>query len=440
MKVLKFGGTSLGSPERLKKLWPIIETRPADKKIIVLSAVSGTTNALTEIAGLFGRGEKEMAFQKTHNLYNKYVQFIDAVFGDKHYKNKAKAKLDEVYAVIQNVAKDQFTTAKSKLILAQGELLSTTIFHNYLKECGVDSVLLSSLDFMKIDQNEEPDTAFIKKTLGEVLEKHSDNTLFIAQGYICKNHQNEVDNLKRGGSDYTASLIGATAQAEEIQIWTDIDGLHNSDPRFVDNTKPVKALSFEEAGELAYFGAKILHPQSVFPAKRFNVPVRLLDTNKPKSQGTLISAMGDSKEKIVALAAKDGITAIRIQSSRMLMAFGFLKKIFQVFEDYQTPIDMITTSEVTVSLSIDNTQYLTEIIHELEKLGAIEVQKDQSIICIVGDFDMENHLGHPAMVTDALKHIPVRMISYGGSEHNLSVLLPESYKKEALRSLHSRLF
>jgi aspartate kinase len=333
---------------------------------------------------------------------------------------------------------DIFTPIEEKVVLAQGELLSTTLYHIYLKSIGVPSVLLPALDFMKIDEDNEPDIPFTTEHLTPILNQHKDNKLFITQGFICRNSFGEVDNLRRGGSDYTASLLGAAIMAEEVQIWTDIDGMHNNDPRIVKGTKPIAQLSFDEAAELAYFGAKILHPQSVFPAQKYRIPVRLLNTMEPEAAGTLISAESE-KGKIKSIAAKDGITAIKIQSSRMLLAYGFLRKVFEIFERYKTPIDMITTSEVAVSVTIDYLDNLDKIIEELHAFGSVEVDKDQSIVCVVGDFSAEKH-GYAARVLDSIKHIPVRMISYGGSNYNISLLINTSDKTEALKSLHGRIF
>jgi len=439
MKVLKFGGTSVGSPERMQQLLPIIHSQQSDRHLVVLSAVSGTTNALVGISEAYTNGKKEDAKKQIDNLYATYKTFIKQLFKTEDGLRMATEVIDHHFNLLESFSNDLFTSIEERIVLAQGELLSTTLFHFYLKEIGVSSVLLPALDFMRIDEEQEPNLEYIRTQASALLAQHPAETLFITQGYICRNAFGEIDNLRRGGSDYTASLVGAVLQVEEIQIWTDIDGFHNNDPRYVPNTKPIANLSFDEAAELAYFGAKILHPQSVFPAKRFNVPVRLLDTMELSAPGTLISDNCQNDDQIVAIAAKDGITAIRIHSSRMLLAYGFLRRVFEVFERYKTPIDMITTSEVAVSLTIDNTQYLKEIIEELNYFGNVEVDNDQAIVCIVGDF-RNNKLGHATIVSEAVKHLPIRMISYGGSEHNISLLVPANQKLEALRSLHSRLF
>lgn len=436
MKVLKFGGTSVGSPDRIKKLLDIIN--PKDRQIVVLSAVSGTTNSLVEISQAYLAGDKSRAAELTAALKAKYDIFIKELFSTEEGLQNGKELIDYHFNLISSFANEHFTQVEEKVILAQGELISTTLYHIYLTEIGVPSKLLPALDFMKIDEDNEPIVDFITEHLQPMLDKYPEDTLFITQGYICRNSFGETDNLRRGGSDYTASLIGAAIRAEEVQIWTDIDGMHNNDPRIVKGTKPIAQLSFDEAAELAYFGAKILHPQSVFPAQKYKVPVRLLNTMEPTAPGTLITNESE-RGKIKSIAAKDGITAIRIQSSRMLLAYGFLRRVFEVFERYKTPIDMITTSEVAVSVTIDDTRNLGEIIEELNSFGTVEIDHEQTIVCVVGDFAADKH-GFAARVLEALKHIPLRMISYGGSNYNISLLLGDSNKVEALRSLHHRLF
>lgn len=436
MKILKFGGTSVGSPERMKKLLDIIN--PAEEQIVVLSAVSGTTNSLVEISSKLLKEEKQEALDLIHTLQQKYNDFVIELLPEGDFRAQGQEVVDYHFGFLANLANDLFTAVEDKVVLAQGELLSTTLYHIYLKSIGVPSVLLPALDFMKIDEDNEPDVPFTTENLMPILAKHKGVNLFITQGFICRNSFGEVDNLRRGGSDYTASLLGAAILAEEVQIWTDIDGMHNNDPRIVKGTKPISHLSFDEAAELAYFGAKILHPQSVFPAQKYKIPVRLLNTMEPKAAGTVISTESE-KGKIKSIAAKDGITAIKIQSSRMLLAYGFLRRIFEIFERYKTPIDMITTSEVAVSLTIDFTDNLDEIVKELHSFGTVEIDTNQSIVCVVGDFGAEKH-GYAARVLDAIKHIPVRMISYGGSAYNISLLINTDHKMEALRSLHNRIF
>ncbi|NGM61841.1 aspartate kinase [Sphingobacterium sp. SGG-5] len=437
MKILKFGGTSVGSAERIKGLLQIVD--PSERQIVVLSAVSGTTNALVEIGQAFLDSRRDEAKKLIKSHKDKYEGLIAALFTTEEGLKKGKELIDYHFNLIEALGNDLFTPTEEKVILAQGELLSTTLWHFHLQEIGVPSVLLPALDFMKIDEDNEPVVSYITEKLTPLISEHPDNMLFITQGYICRNSFGEIDNLRRGGSDYTASLIGAALGAEEVQIWTDIDGMHNNDPRIVSGTKPIANLSFDEAAELAYFGAKILHPQSVFPAQKYNVPVRLLNTMDPQAHGTLISKNGGEKGTIRAIAAKDGITAIHIHSTRMLLAYGFLRKVFEIFERYKTPIDMITTSEVAVSLTIDDTNNLLEIIKEVELFGKVGVDEGQTIICVVGDFRANTH-GYAARVLDAVKHLPVRMISYGGSDYNVSILLDSTHKTEALRSLHTRLF
>ncbi|MEO7216060.1 aspartate kinase [Mucilaginibacter sp.] len=436
MKVLKFGGTSVGSPDRMKKLLDIIN--PAEQQIVVLSAVSGTTNSLVEIGQAYLTGDKQKAAHLITVLKDKYEVFIKELLEKPEFYDQGKEVIDYHFRLLSGLANDLFTPIEDKIILAQGELLSTTLYHIYLKEIGVSSVLLPALEFMKTDEDSEPIVDHITSHLTPLLEQNKANNLFITQGYICRNAFGEVDNLRRGGSDYTASLIGAGIRSEEVQIWTDIDGMHNNDPRIVKGTKPIAQLSFDEAAELAYFGAKILHPQSVFPAQKYKIPVRLLNTMDPQAAGTLITNDSE-KDRIKSIAAKDDITAIKIQSSRMLLAHGFLRRVFEVFERYRTSIDMITTSEVAVSVTIDDTTYLGEITKELGAYGTVDIDVNHTIVCVVGDFAAEKH-GYAARVLEAIKHIPVRMISYGGSDHNMSLLVKTEDKVEALRSLHNRLF
>ncbi|MGV3548087.1 MAG: aspartate kinase [Pedobacter sp.] len=439
MKILKFGGTSVGSPERMKALLDIIN--PAERQIVVLSAMSGTTNSLVEISNALLKEDKKKGIELINTLKDKYDVVVaellpESVDGD--FRTQGQEVVDYHFNFLLSLANNVFTAIEDKVVLAQGELLSTMLYHVYLKSIGVPSVLLPALDFMKIDEDNEPVIPFTTENLTPILEANPDTKLFITQGFICRNSFGEVDNLRRGGSDYTASLLGAAISAEEVQIWTDIDGMHNNDPRIVKGTKPIANLSFDEAAELAYFGAKILHPQSVFPAQKYKIPVRLLNTMEPQAFGTVISTESE-KGKIKSIAAKDGITAIKIQSSRMLLAYGFLRKVFEVFERYKTPIDMITTSEVAVSLTVDFTDNLDKIVEELNSFGSVELDRNQTIVCVVGDFGAEKH-GFASKVLDAIKHLPVRMISYGGSAYNISLLINTDDKVEALRSLHNRIF
>jgi len=436
MKVLKFGGTSVGSAVRMKDVAKLI--CDGNQKIVVLSAMSGTTNSLVEISDYFYKNNTSGALEKINALEQKYYLTINELFSTDKYKLECIAIIKSHFEYIRSFSKSVFTLFEEKAILAQGELLSTNMFHLYLLESGVKSVLLPALEYMRIDKNAEPDTAYIVDNLSKQLEEYAGAEIYITQGYICRNFYGEIDNLQRGGSDYSASLIGAAINAEEIQIWTDIDGMHNNDPRIVEGTKPVRMLHFEEAAELAYFGAKILHPTCILPAKLNNIPVRLLNTMEPEAPGTLISNQ-ISQGLIEAVAAKDNITAIKIKSGRMLLAHGFLRKVFEIFESYRTSIDMVTTSEVGVSVTIDNTKHLDEIVNDLKKFGTVTVDSDMVIICVVGDMPYEN-VGFQAKVVSALKDIPVRMISYGGSNYNISFLVKGEDKQKALQALSKNLF
>ena len=436
MKVLKFGGTSVGSPQRMKEVAKLIND--GDKKIVVLSAMSGTTNSLVEISDYLYKKNPEGANEVINKLERKYIQHINELYSTEEYKQKTLTIIKDIFNGIRSFTKDIFTLFEEKVILAQGELMSTNMMTNYLLEQGVNVALLPALDFMRTDKNAEPDPLYIKNKIAAQLDMNPDAELYITQGYICRNAYGEVDNLQRGGSDYSASLIGAAVNASEIQIWTDIDGIHNNDPRIVEKTSPVRQLHFEEAAELAYFGAKILHPTCIQPAKFANIPVRLLNTMEPTAPGTLIS--NDTElGKIKAVAAKDNITAIQIKSGRMLLAYGFLRKVFEIFESYQTSIDMICTSEVGVSVSIDDTKHLNEILNDLKKYGIVTVDHDMCIICVVGDLRWEN-VGFEAKALDAMREIPVRMISFGGSDYNISFLVSKEDKNRALQSLSDHLF
>ena len=436
MKVLKFGGTSVGSAQRMKDVAKLITD--GEQKIVVLSAMSGTTNTLVEISDYLYKKNPEGANEVINKLEAKYKQHIDELFSTEEYKQKTLEFVKSVFDYIRSFTKDIFTLFEEKVILAQGEIISTNMVTNYLCEQGVKAVLIPALEFMRTDKNSEPDLNYIREKLALQLEANPGQEIYITQGFICRNAYGEIDNLQRGGSDYTASLIGAAVNASEIQIWTDIDGMHDNDPRVVDKTSPVRQLHFEEAAELAYFGAKILHPTCVQPAKYANIPVRLLNTMEPSAPGTLISNETE-KGKIKAVAAKDNITAIKIKSSRMLLAHGFLRKVFEIFESYQTPIDMVCTSEVGVSMSIDNTKHLNEIVNDLKKYGTVTVDHVMCIVCVVGDLEWEN-IGFEAKAIQAMRNIPVRMISFGGSNYNISFLIRESDKKTALQSLSDVLF
>jgi len=437
MKIMKFGGTSVGKPERMHQVYELI-TKDDESKIVVLSALSGTTNALVDISNSLSAGNKAEAKQKIDTLEAHYHAFVLDLLKTEALIAKGNAIVKEHFEFLNIITKISFSDALNKDILAQGELMSTKLFCCYLEQQGQDHLLLPALDFMVLDQNEEPNLQLIRSKLNTLLAAHTDKKIFITQGYICKNVRGEVDNLKRGGSDYTASLVAAACKASVCEIWTDIDGMHNNDPRIVNKTVAIEQLSFDEAAELAYFGAKILHPTCIWPAQQENVPVKLLNTMQPDAAGTVITKEAGS-EGIKAVAAKDGIIAIKIKSSRMLLAYGFLRKVFEVFEKYKTSIDMITTSEVAVSVTIDNDVYLANIVKELEPFGSVEVQKEQSIVSIVG-----NHIAHTDSVLkklfNAIDEVPVTMVSYGGSAHNISLLVPTVDRTKTLQLINSGLF
>ena len=435
---MKFGGTSVGSPQRMKEVAQIFCPKEGEQTFVVLSAMSGTTNSLVEISDYLYKDNPEGASTIINKLEQKYFAHVDELYATEEYRQRTIQFLQEEFRYLRSFCKGNFTANEERIVLAQGEIISTNMVTNYLLEQGKRAVLLSALDIIRTQENGEPDLVYIRKATMAQLKEHPDYDIYITQGFICRNAYGEVDNLQRGGSDYSASLIGAAVNASEIQIWTDIDGMHNNDPRYVDNTSPISNLHFEEAAELAYFGAKILHPTCIQPAKYAGIPVKLLNTMDPTAPGTVISNETEYR-KIKAVAAKDNITAINITSSRMLLAYGFLRKVFEIFESYKTSIDMICTSEVGVSVSIDNTSNLPQILNELKKFGTVKVDKDMCIICVVGDLDWQN-VGFESAATDAMKNIPVRMISYGGSEHNISFLISASDKKRALQSLSNTLF
>lgn len=435
MKVLKFGGTSVGSPENMRAVMKLVTD--GEKKIVVLSAMSGTTNSLVEISNFLYKNDKDSASITINNLEAKYKQVIDELFQSNENKKAGLAVIKTSFDTIKSFTRSEFNEIGENTIVAQGELISTQLVTLLMNENGYNTKLLPALDFMKIDEEKAADLQYIREHIKPVIEKAGEADYYITQGFICLDADGNINNLQRGGSDYTASLVGAAIDSDEIQIWTDIDGFHNNDPRFVENTRKIEQLSFNEAAELAYFGAKILHPQTVLPARLQNIPVRLKNTMNPSDGGTLITSESDGKG-IKAVAAKDGITAIKIRSGRMLMAYGFLKGIFEVFEKYKTPIDMISTSEVAVSLTIDNTQNLEAIEEGLQKFGTVEVDHKMSIVCIVGDI-IEEEKGFASKVFHALDGIPIRMISYGGSKYNISVLVPTTHKKATLQALSDHL-
>ena len=437
MKVLKFGGTSVGSAQRIKNVANLI-LADGQQKIVVLSAMSGTTNTLLEISGYFRQQNPVGAADVINRLEQKYADTINELYVQDSNKQKAREVIREIFDYVRSFGNRAFTIFEERCIVAQGELMSTNLMNLYLLEQGVNVAFIPALEYMRIDKNAEPDFKYIEQNLKQQISANPDAHIYVTQGFICRNAYGEIDNLQRGGSDYSASIIGAAIRADEIQIWTDIDGMHNNDPRFVEGTQPVRNLNFDEAAELAYFGAKILHPTCVTPARMYNIPVRLLNTLQPEAPGTMISTVSE-QDKIKAVAAKDGITSIRIKSSRMLMAYGFMSQVFEVFERYKTSVDLVTTSEVGVSLTIDNPKHLDDIVTELKKFGTVVVDPDMVIIAVVGDMAWDN-VGFESRVIEALEDVPVRMISYGGSNYNISILIKAEDKIRALRALSAKLF
>lgn len=429
----------MGSPDRFRDLIPLISD--GELKIVVLSAMAGTTNSLVEISGLFSSGDREAATLLTEQLRERYHSVAGELYSETAWSEKAHNLIDEQFNFITSLLSRDFSLHNERRILARGELISTALLHLLLSERGIPSLLVPALNFMRIDKDGEPDYFYIRENLKRELTALKDEKIIITQGFICRNVNGETDNLKRGGSDYSATIIGAALgpkEVQEVQIWTDISGLHNNDPRYVENTRVVRDLSFSEAAELAFFGAKILHPSSINPARMKNIPVRLKNTMEPEDEGTLISA-SSALEDYKAIAAKDGVIAIRIRSDRMMMAYGFMRRIFEAFESYRTPIDMITTSEVSVSLTIDDATYLDEIQRTLASIGHVEIERNQTIICVVGDF-RPDRVGSAPEIFEALNEIPVKMISYGGSENSVSILINTGDKIPALRELSKKLF
>ena len=437
MKVLKFGGTSVGSPQRMQEVSKLI-TEDGENKFVVLSAMSGTTNTLVEISDYLYKKNPEGANTIMNQLEQTYVGHIEKLYQTEEIKQKTLRFLHDEFDYLRSFTKVHFTSFEEKVILAQGEIISTNMVVNYLQECGVKALLINALDIIRTDKNAEPDMNYIKDRITKLLEANPGYQIYLTQGFICRNAYGEIDNLLRGGSDYTACLVGAAIGSEEIQIWTDIDGMHNNDPRFVEHTEPVRQLYFEEAAELAYFGAKILHPTCIQPAKFARVPVRLLNTMDPKAPGTIIN--NDFQRGVIkAVAARDNNICIQINSSRMLLAYGFLRKVFEIFDTYKTSIDMICTSEVGVSVTIDNRAHLDDIVNELKKYGTVAVEEEMCIICVVGDLASDN-VGFETIACEALKNIPVRMISYGGSAYNISFVVKAADKKRTLQALSDTLF
>ncbi|RYC67020.1 aspartate kinase [Spirosoma sordidisoli] len=443
MHVWKFGGTSVGKPDRMQSIRHLI-TADDTRKIVVLSALSGSTNALLAIGESLKANNDTEANTQIDALKRHYDAFVGELYKTEAGRAAGQQVIETEFSFIRSLTRIKpFTLKQEKELVAEGELLSTQLFQAYLNEEGVASTLLPALEFMRIDADNEPEIQYTEQRLADMLPAHADKQIIVTQGFICRNPRGEVDNLKRGGSDYTASLIGGAIRAEEIQIWTDIDGMHNNDPRIVRNTFPVRELTFDEAAELAYFGAKILHPSTITPARMFGVPVRLKNTMDPAAPGTLIADRTDGaaqQQVFKAIAAKDGITALYIHSTRMLNAYGFLRRIFEIFEKYKTPVDMLATSEVSVSVTIDNTDRIDEIKAELSTFCDLEEPDyDQTIICIVGNFSADNE-GVAVRVFNAMQNIPIRMISYGGTESNLSLLVHGRYKAQALNALNEGLF
>jgi aspartate kinase len=436
MKIMKFGGTSVGRPERMKSIIPLISGD--ESVVLVLSALSGTTNSLVEISELLYSGATDEATLKNEALRSKYHEVVEELYSTDTYKKEGHELVNSHFDYIGDIIASSFTKVQEKAILAQGELMSTGMFHKLLVESNIRSVLIPALNFMRIDKDGEPDAFYIAENFKRELGNYPDEKIIVTQGFICRNAYGEIDNLKRGGSDFTASLIGAAINASEIQIWTDINGFHNNDPRYVEKTEVIREISFDEAAELAYFGAKILHPSSVNPAREKNIPVRLKNTMDPQDEGTLITSRTVHQD-YKAVAAKDGISVFRIKSDRMLMAYGFIRKVFEIFEAYKTPIDMVTTSEVSVSITVDNPQFIQQIAHDLKELGSVEIEQDQTILCIVGDFRTER-TGSAPEIFEALNTIPLKMISYGGSPNSISLLIDSKDKINALNLLNKYLF
>ncbi|WP_299208044.1 aspartate kinase [uncultured Dokdonia sp.] len=435
MRVLKFGGTSVGSVENMIQVKEIVNDQ--QKKIVVLSAMSGTTNALVAISNDIKEGNKSSAVTRIDTLEVSYTTTIQSLFSDAVILQDVQAYVKDIFFTLKSTIDQVYHPSTYNTIVSYGELLSTYIFSAYLRQEGINVQLLPALDFMRIDRNHEPDTFYIRQNIHRRMDELPAADIYITQGFICLDVDGKVSNLQRGGSDYTATIIGAAIHAEEVQIWTDIDGFHNNDPRFVEKTTPISNLSFDEAAELAYFGAKILHPQTVTPVRELDIPVRLKNTMKPNAHGTLITNNVHG-EGIKAIAAKDGITAIKIKSGRMLLAHGFLKKIFEIFERYETSIDMITTSEIAVSLTIDDATHLDPIVEELERFSFVEVDQQQAIVCLVGHSIIYHHQTHKLF--QILQDVAIRMISYGGSHNNISLLIHSDHKIETLQRLHTYLF
>lgn len=433
---MKFGGTSVGTAERIKHVATLIQD--GERNIVVISAMGSTTNVLVDIANCFYHKEPDEAKHILEQMRQGYAAEIDKLYDKPETKEKAQALIDSCLDTVWSFAKGPFTMFDEKTIVAQGELMSAGMVAFYLEEQGVPAVHLPALDFMRITKDSEPDMEYIEHKLQMRLDPYPETLIFITEGFICRNAFGEIDNLLRGGSDYSASIIGAAIHAREIQIWTDIDGLHNNDPRFVRHTVPVRQLNFDEAAKLAHFGAKILHPECIEPAKRYNIPVRLLNTFTPDAPGTLISNFAE-KGRIKAVAAKDGIIYIKILSMRVYPNPEFLNRVFDSFARYRVPVDLISTSEASVSVAVEENKCPMDAIHAIERFALIQIDRGMVIVCVVGDLEWQN-IGFEARIINALKDIPIRMISYGGSSSNVSLVLRASDKVRALEALNSRVF
>ena len=434
IKVLKFGGTSVGSAQNMKRVAEIVRHEQAT--ITVLSAMSGTTDALVQISKLAADKNLTEIEKVIDTLRKKYTTCIEGLL--ETHREQALERMELSWATIRNAATFFHPYTSERTIISQGELLTSAIFTYYMIESGSEALYLTAPEFMVMDADKKVDTKLLREKLTSLIEDKS--KFYITQGFICTNSKGEIDNLGRGGSDYSAALMGAAINAAQVQIWTDIDGMHNNDPRYVDHTFPIRTMSFSEAAELAYFGAKILHPSTIQPCQDQNSPVLLKNTMDPDAPGTTISNNEDANaESFHAVAAKDNITVIRIYSARMLMAYGFLRKVFEVFEQYRTPIDMITTSEVAVSLTIDNDENLDKIVGALSSLGKIEIERNNSIVCVVGRLE-HSVTGLAARVLDSIRQIPLKMISYGASHHSITMLINTADKKQTLQYLNDYLF
>ncbi|MDL2223534.1 aspartate kinase [Bacteroidales bacterium OttesenSCG-928-M11] len=435
MQVLKFGGSSIGSVSKMNSVVSLLND--GKSRVVVFSAMAGMTSSLSEVADYLYKKNPDGANEIINHLEQSYCDILSELFLASSYKEEAQDLVRSSFDYIRSFTKDIFTLFEEKAILAQGEILSSSIMYFLMKDKGIKVSLLPALDFMRTDKNSEPDPIYIREKLTKLINEN-DADVYVTQGHICRNAYGEIDNFNKGGSDLSASLIGAALSAEEIQIWTDVEGMQNNDPRYVENTAPVEHLLFEEAAELAYFGVKILHPSCILPAKLNRIPVRLMNIYQPEFHGTLISNKME-KRTLKAVAAKDGIIAIKVKSTKMLLAHGFLRRVFEIFESYQTPIDMVTTSEVGVSVTIDQEKHLDDILNDLKKFGTVTVDYGMSLICVVGDLDWAN-VGFESKIINALNDIPVRMISYGGSNYNISFLIKTEDKVRALQTLNNTLF